>query len=112
MIDRKGVEDPAKSAPVAWPIDTHRQSTRAKSRTLRAFPSTHAAGVRDRNEVPALGCARGGIGEKVLPLQILINNAGIMALHARGLGDAVRDELPRPFRLDDGLHAAFGGRTI
>ena len=37
------------------------------------------------------------------PLHILVNNAGVMALpelraHARGLGDAVRDQPPRPLR--------------
>ena len=38
------------------------------------------------------------------PLQILIDNAGIMLCrtNATGLGDAVRDELSRPFCFDDG----------
>jgi hypothetical protein len=31
--------------------------------------------------------------------------------NARGLGDAVRDELPQPFCLDDGLHAALAAAS-
>jgi hypothetical protein len=39
----------------ARPIDAHRRPARAKRKPARAFPSTHVARTRNRNEQPTLG---------------------------------------------------------
>ena len=59
MTDQTSVDAPAKLNPDARPIDAHRRPARAK-RKPRAFPSTHVARTRNRNEQPALGaeCCR------------------------------------------------------
>jgi hypothetical protein len=55
MTEQTGVDAPATPEPVAQRIDAHRQPPRAKRRPLKAFRSTHVAGVRERNGLPTLG---------------------------------------------------------
>jgi hypothetical protein len=57
MTDQTSVDALAKPNPDARTTDAHHQPVRAKSRTARAFSSTHVARARHRNERPTL--ARG-----------------------------------------------------
>ena len=58
MTDQSRVDAPAPK-PGARPTDAHHQPARARSRTARAFPSTHVARARIRSELPALGTGEG-----------------------------------------------------
>ena len=53
--DQTRVDSLAKLNPDAEPIDAHRRPARAKRKPARAFPSTHVARTRNRNEQPTLG---------------------------------------------------------
>ena len=55
MTDQTLVDSLAKLNPDARPIDAHRRPARAKRKPARAFPSTHVARTRNRNEQPTLG---------------------------------------------------------
>jgi hypothetical protein len=55
MTDRTRVDSTAKLNPDPRPIDAHRRPARAKRKPAGAFPSTHVARARNRNELPALG---------------------------------------------------------
>lgn len=55
MTDRTRVDSLAMLNPDARPIDAHRRRVRARRKPARAFPSTHVARARSRNEQPALG---------------------------------------------------------
>jgi hypothetical protein len=55
MTDQTSVDALAKLNPDARPIDAHRRPARAKRKPARAFPSTHVARTRNRNEQPTLG---------------------------------------------------------
>jgi hypothetical protein len=55
MTDQASVDALAKPNPDARPTDAHRQPARAKSRTARAFSSTHVARARNRDELSTLG---------------------------------------------------------
>src|SRR5712664_3574246 len=55
MTDQTRVDSLAKLDPDARPIDAHRRPARAKRKPARAFPSTHVARTRNRNEQPTLG---------------------------------------------------------
>jgi hypothetical protein len=57
--DQTSVDVLAKPNPVARPIDAHRRPARAKRRPARAFPSTHVARARNRNEQLTLGAGEG-----------------------------------------------------
>jgi hypothetical protein len=54
MLDQTSVEAPAKPNPDARPLDAHHKPARPKSRTARAFPSTHVARARNRNALSRL----------------------------------------------------------
>jgi hypothetical protein len=55
MADQTRVDPLAKLNPDVRPIDAHRLPARARRRTARAFPSTHVARARNRNQLPTLG---------------------------------------------------------
>jgi hypothetical protein len=55
MADQTRVDSLAKLNPDARPIDAHRRPARARRKPARAFPSTHVARARNRNELPTLG---------------------------------------------------------
>ncbi len=55
MTDQTRVDSLAKLNPDVRPIDAHRRPARAKRKPARAFPSTHVARTRNRNEQPTLG---------------------------------------------------------
>jgi hypothetical protein len=68
ITDQTRVDSLAKLNPDARPIDVHRRPARAKRKPARAFPSTHVARARNRNEQPALGtgeeCCRFGWADR------------------------------------------------
>ena len=53
--DQTSVDSLAKLNSDVRPIDAHRRPARAKRKPAMAFPSTHMARVRNRNEQPTLG---------------------------------------------------------
>jgi hypothetical protein len=55
MTDQTRVDSLARLNSDARPIDANRRPARAKRKVARAFPSTHVARVRNRNELPTLG---------------------------------------------------------
>ena len=55
ITDQTSVDALAKPNPDARPTDAHHQPARAKRKPARAFPSTHVARTRNRNEQPTLG---------------------------------------------------------
>jgi hypothetical protein len=55
MKNQARVDSLPKLNPDARPIDVHRRPARAKRESARAFPTTHAARTRNRNEQPILG---------------------------------------------------------
>jgi hypothetical protein len=55
MADQTSVDALAKPNPDSRPSDAHRRPARAKRKHSRAFPSTHVARTRSRNDVPTLG---------------------------------------------------------
>src|SRR5258708_9554592 len=55
MTDQTRVDSLAKPNPDARPIDAHHWPARARRKPARAFPSTHAARTRNRNEQPTFG---------------------------------------------------------
>jgi hypothetical protein len=57
MTDQTSVEAPAKPNPDARPLKAHHKPVRAKSRTARAFLSTHVARARNRNALSRLASA-------------------------------------------------------
>jgi hypothetical protein len=59
MTDQTRVDSLAKLNPDAPPSDAHRRTARAKRKPARAFPSTHVARARNRNELPTSGMGEG-----------------------------------------------------
>jgi hypothetical protein len=55
ITDQTSVDALAKPNPDARPADAHHQPAPAKRKPARAFPSTHVARTRNRNERPTLG---------------------------------------------------------
>jgi hypothetical protein len=55
MTDQTRVDSLAKLNPDVRPIDSHRRPAQAKRKPGRAFPSTHVARPRNRNNLPTLG---------------------------------------------------------
>ena len=55
MTDQTRVDFPAKLNPEARPIDSRRRPAQAKRKPAKAFPSTHVARPRNRNNLPTLG---------------------------------------------------------
>jgi hypothetical protein len=55
MMDQTRVDSLAKLNPDTRPIDAHRRPARAKRKPAGAFPSTHVARTRNRNEQPTSG---------------------------------------------------------
>jgi hypothetical protein len=55
MTDQTRLDSLAKLNPDVRPIDAHRRPARARRKPARAFPSTHVARTRNRNEQPILG---------------------------------------------------------
>jgi hypothetical protein len=54
MTDQTRLDALAKLNPDARPIDAHRRPARARRKPARAFPPTHVARSRNRNELPTL----------------------------------------------------------
>jgi len=52
MTDQSRVDPLPKPNPSARPIDAHRRPVQARRKPARAFPSTHVARARNRNEPP------------------------------------------------------------
>jgi hypothetical protein len=55
MTDQSRVDSPAKLNPEVRPTDSHRRPSQAKRKPGKAFPSTHVARPRNRNNLPTLG---------------------------------------------------------
>jgi hypothetical protein len=55
ITDQKSVDTLAKPNPGTRPIDPHRRPARAMRKHARAFPSTHVAKTRNRNEQRTFG---------------------------------------------------------
>jgi hypothetical protein len=55
MTGQTRVDSLPKLNPDARPVDAHRRPARARRKPARAFPSTHVARARNRNELPTLG---------------------------------------------------------
>jgi hypothetical protein len=53
--DQTRIDSLANLNPDVRPIDARRPPARAKHKPARAFPSTHVARARNRNELPTLG---------------------------------------------------------
>ena len=85
-------------------------AARAVAEDIGALTGNDAVEVRSL-DVSDVASVRRFCADWTGPLQILIDNAGIMLCrtNATGLGDAVRDELSRPFCLDDGTSRRSGG---